>query len=71
MIASDEDYKTLYPVILLLRCKVSPNIPNNKILKSTAIYRPVIVSPQAPRQSDRKAHFCVQEGSVLSLADNR
>jgi len=31
MIASDEDYKTLYPVILLLRCKVSPNNPNSQI----------------------------------------
>ncbi len=39
MIASDEDYKTLYPVILLLRRKVSPNNPNKKILCNNDLCR--------------------------------
>lgn len=43
MIASDEDYKTLYPVILLLRCKVSPNIPKCKTLSD---YQPKTIDWQ-------------------------
>lgn len=42
MIASDEDYKTLYPVILLLCCKVSPKIPNIKILRPMTLCFTVI-----------------------------
>lgn len=58
VIASDEDYKTRFPVISLLRCKVSSNLGNRQI-PFPGGYRPdEVISPRRVELNSVEASRC-------------